>query len=282
MKKMTMVIATTIMMSLWSVVQLANALSSEQLQNAVYQGIYDEPVQLNEGKYEGEPFVEGGASRPTVTLAENLMASGDLNGDSIDDAAVILVEDSGGSGTFSYLAAVLDQDGQPVNQATLLLGDRVNLKAIAIKDGQIVVESIEQNEKVQKAYQVEGDQLVEKGAANLGAVSVSDLEGPTWMLTRWMPEQELAPNTEITAIFTDGNISGSSGCNTYSAPVTDQGGGELRIGSVKGTRMACPGPIGKQEHVFLTALSTVTRFIFFSGQLVLVHDNGAFAFRPTD
>ena len=57
---------------------MASALSPEQLKNAMYQGIYDEPVQLSDGRYEGKPFVEGGASRPTVTFVDELSASGDL------------------------------------------------------------------------------------------------------------------------------------------------------------------------------------------------------------
>lgn len=35
-------------------------LTVAQLANATYSGIYDEPVTLTDGVYEGEPFVEGG------------------------------------------------------------------------------------------------------------------------------------------------------------------------------------------------------------------------------
>jgi hypothetical protein len=116
-------------------------LTEESLKNAAYKGIYPEALVLTAGRYEGEPFVEGGASRPQVTLIEPY-AFGDLNGDGMDDAAVLLVENSGGSGSFVYLAAVLNQDGKPVNKATRLLGDRVQIQALRIESGQIRVETL--------------------------------------------------------------------------------------------------------------------------------------------
>ena len=116
-------------------------LSIESLQNATYQGIYPETVQLSNGRYEGEPFQEGGTSRPMVIFIEPT-AFGDLDGDGVDDAAVLVVETSGGSGAFIYLAAMLNQDGEPYNQATLLLGDRVQVKALKIDAGEIQIEML--------------------------------------------------------------------------------------------------------------------------------------------
>ncbi|MDM8529156.1 META domain-containing protein [Anaerolineales bacterium HSG24] len=113
-------------------------LSLDVLKNAEYQGIYAEPVELTDGKYEGEPFVEGGASRPTVTFIDPFNAFGDLNGDDFEDAAITLAENSGGSGTFIYLAAVVSQDRSLINVATQFLGD-IQLKSLAIESGEIVV-----------------------------------------------------------------------------------------------------------------------------------------------
>jgi hypothetical protein len=143
----------------------------EDLRNAAYQGIYDEPVQLADGLYEGEPFVPGGASRPTVTFLDPFYAFGDLTGDGVEDAAVTLAENSGGSGTFIYLAAVVDQDGAPQNVATLPLGDRVNLKSLTILDGQIGVTMVSHapddpmccpSVESSVRYRLEDDQLVEQ------------------------------------------------------------------------------------------------------------------------
>ena len=145
-------------------------LTLEALRNAVYQGIYDEPVQLTDGKYEGEPFVPGGASRPTVVLHPEVYAFGDLNGDGVDDAAVILIENSGGSGSFIYLAAVINQDGRPVNVATQFVGDREQVQAISIDGNEITLNMVAHGpddpmccptQEVTKRYRLEGDQLVE-------------------------------------------------------------------------------------------------------------------------
>jgi hypothetical protein len=114
-------------------------LSLEALGNLTYRGILDEPVTLSAGWFEGEPFVAGGASRPTVSLLADPVAYGDLNGDGREDAAVLLASDSGGSGSFIYLATVQSRDGVPDNMATLLLGDRVQVRSLAVEGERLVV-----------------------------------------------------------------------------------------------------------------------------------------------
>lgn len=114
-------------------------LDIDTLGNIAYRSILEEGVTLVGGRFEGEPFVAGGASRPVVTLLPEPVASGDLNGDGQIDAAVVLVSDSGGSGSFVYVAAVESRDGMAENTATLLLGDRVQVKSLAILDGRLVV-----------------------------------------------------------------------------------------------------------------------------------------------
>jgi hypothetical protein len=148
----------------------AGDLTLTQLRNATYQGIYDQPIQLSDGMYEGPPFVEGGASRPTVTFIDRFYALGDLSGDGIPDAAALLAENSGGSGVFVYLAAVLNQDGQPMNVATQLLGDRPDTQSIAIDQGEILINMLVAGPdsplccpdlQVSPRFRLEGDKLVE-------------------------------------------------------------------------------------------------------------------------
>jgi hypothetical protein len=113
-------------------------LDIEVLGNSTYRGILDEAVTLDGGVYEGDSFVAGSASHPVVTLLPEPVAFGDMNGDGRPDAAIILVSDSGGSGSFVYLAAVESRDGVADNVATLLLGDRVQVKSLAIEKGRLV------------------------------------------------------------------------------------------------------------------------------------------------
>jgi hypothetical protein len=152
-------------------------LTVEKLKNAEYQGIYQEPIQLTDGTYEGEPFVEGGASRPTVTFIEPY-ALGDLNGDGVDDAVVLLVESSGGSGSFVYLAAVLNQEGKPGNVDTVLLGDRVQVQSLTIANGQINATMLTHGpddpmccptQTVEQTYELQGNKLVQTAGDVMGA-----------------------------------------------------------------------------------------------------------------
>jgi hypothetical protein len=152
-------------------------LTVEKLKDAGYQGIYQEPIQLTDGTYEGEPFVEGGASRPTVTFIEPY-AFGDLNGDGVDDAVVLLVESSGGSGSFVYMAAVLNQKGKPENVDTLLLGDRAQVQSLTIADGQISVTMVTHGpddpmccptQEVEQIYELQENKLVQTAGEVIGS-----------------------------------------------------------------------------------------------------------------
>jgi hypothetical protein len=149
----------------------AAPLTAESLKNTEYKGIHPEGLKLSDGKYEGEPFVEGGASRPMVVFVEPY-AFGDLDGDGVGDAAVLLVETSGGSGSFVYLAAVLNQNGEPLNQATMLLGDRAQVEELTIEGKQIRVKMLTHgpedplccpSQESQGTYTLEGSALVPEG-----------------------------------------------------------------------------------------------------------------------
>jgi len=118
-------------------------LTIEQLRDATYDNVLEEPVTLLDGRFEGEPFVPGAATRPIVTLVPGALTKGDLTGDQADEAVVVLVRDSGGSGAFVYLAVVSDNQGTPDNIATLGLGDRVRVTALSIDDGKILAELLE-------------------------------------------------------------------------------------------------------------------------------------------
>ena len=68
------------------------------------------------------------------------MVYGDLNGDGLEDAAVLLATQNGGTGVFVELAAMLNRDGRAENVATVPLGDRVVVESGRIHAGVIVLE----------------------------------------------------------------------------------------------------------------------------------------------
>ena len=113
-------------------------LSFEALGELSYHGILEQPVTLTRGRFEGEPLIEGGASRPRVDLLSQPVVYGDLDNDGQPDAAVVLVSDSGGSGAFVYLALVQSRSDAPANVATSFLGDRVQVKSLSIEGDRLV------------------------------------------------------------------------------------------------------------------------------------------------
>ncbi len=76
------------------------------------------------------------------TVQYQTSAIGDLNGDGMPDAAVILIADTSGSGTFIYLAAMVSGGGRLENSDTIYLGDRVIVESMAIQDGMIHLQMI--------------------------------------------------------------------------------------------------------------------------------------------
>ncbi|MCB0107662.1 MAG: hypothetical protein KDE53_17195, partial [Caldilineaceae bacterium] len=119
-------------------------ISFEALSSLTYSNEYsaEDQVTLENGQYEeADPDVAGEGLLVTLT---GYVAYGDLNGDDVEDAAVVLESNTAGTGVFYDLAVVIDEEGTLTNVATTLLGDRVELTDLDIVDGQIVVEMITQ------------------------------------------------------------------------------------------------------------------------------------------
>lgn len=142
-------------------------LTLDQLKNSTYPSSFTASgrIQLTNG----QATQDIAASKLTVQLADQY-AFGDLNGDSLEDAAVVLISNSGGSGTFFDLAAVLNQNGRPNSVAAIQLGDRVQLKSISVAAGLININMIAHGPsdplccpslEVTQTYQLQGDQLIQ-------------------------------------------------------------------------------------------------------------------------
>lgn len=133
------------------------------------EGISTGIAQLKDGLFE-EQAAPASATKTKVQLGD-LRSLGDLNGDGLEDAAVILVVDPGGSGTFDYLALVTNENGAAKPVASVLLGDRVIVKSIAIQSGEVIVTmltrkpdepmSTEPSVEVIRKFKLQGDKLVE-------------------------------------------------------------------------------------------------------------------------
>ena len=60
-----------------------------ELENATFAGMEDGSVTLRNGNWEGEPYVEAGASRPRAGLVDHVYYTGDHDGDGAQEAVVI-------------------------------------------------------------------------------------------------------------------------------------------------------------------------------------------------
>jgi hypothetical protein len=139
------------------------------LKNLSYQSYITQSgmAPLVDGEYR-EPAAPDSAAEIVVLLTD-FAATGDLNGDGAPDAAVALATNSGGSGVFYDLAAVVVEDGRPVNVAIMPLGDRVQINSLTIQDGQIMVDMVTQGpddpmccptQPVVEIYALQGYELV--------------------------------------------------------------------------------------------------------------------------
>ena len=110
-----------------------------------------------------------------------------------------------------------------------------------------------------------------------GAVDRTALEGPIWRLTGVAHADgqlhTVPSDIEATATFAKGSVSGSGGCNRYTAgyAVDD---GKLTIGSAAATMMACPEPQTAVEQPFMAALAVATTYRIEDGQLNLLDVQG--------
>ncbi|HXG30087.1 MAG TPA: hypothetical protein VNK81_00445 [Thermodesulfobacteriota bacterium] len=141
-------------------------LTLEALQNAEYHSEYfkDGRVRLTNGEY-------GGVDRRIVISLADAVGFGDLNGDGVGDAAVVLVTSAGGS-VFYDLAVVINEGGTPKNVASTFLGDRIKIDSVSVEAQRVIVNVITHDAddptccptlKIAKVYHLENGTLVENG-----------------------------------------------------------------------------------------------------------------------
>jgi heat shock protein HslJ len=262
---------------------LAETSQLEKLRNATYTGIEAQPVRLTGGRWEGSPYVEGGASRPAVGLVEEMVFTGDMNADGNDETIAILWQSAGATGSNSYIALMSRQGEELQNTATALIGDRVRLRQGEITAGKFVLDVLQAGENdamccptqlATRTWSLQGDQLKEEEMQETGKLSLAMLNGTDWVLTHTARDTEVAEDVEITLTFNANRISGKSACNSYNASARDgEKAGEILFGLAMVTMMSCPEKLMKAERQYLAALSEVKSFSFRSGRLALTADD---------
>jgi len=247
--------------------------------SATYSGIYDAPVPLRDGVYEGEPFAAGQASRPQVSLVKDMQLTGDLDGDGTDEALFLLTESSGGSGSFTYLAVLSRGKSGVKNVGTADLGDRVQIRGWRIDDGVILVRLVESGPQdaaccpsrlVTRRWTLDESGLREAGIDDEGTLGPEVLAGVDWRLSGFGSGASAPAEPRATLEVRGREVSGTGGCNRYMGTLSfGETPGEIRLGPLAGTMMACPGEAMEFEQRFLAALAAVSRFSFHFGRLAL-------------
>jgi heat shock protein HslJ len=257
-------------------------LTEEALKNAAYHSEWTEDgiAQLADGEYR-KPIVEGSATELVIRLMD--VAFADLDGDGVSDAAVVLVTDPGGSGTFFELAAVVNRDGKPEHVATISLGDRAQIEALSVEAGQVIVEMITHGpddpmccptQQEYQTYALQGDELVQVSSEIVspdpaGDPAITSVEWHWSGLIETMPAaQSVVPDPENYTLLLqpDGVLHIKADCNMVGGSHTLEGDG-LTIALGPSTMAYC----GEQslDQQYLELLSKVDGYGIEDGQLVL-------------
>jgi heat shock protein HslJ len=271
-------------------VDSASAPTWAELSVAAYLGFEDlEEVTLVDGKWQGEPYVEGGAAAPSVWLDRRFYLAGDLDGDDKEEAVVHLAQSSGGTGNYGYLVVMARAGDGLVQKGISMVGDRVQIRAARLAGSTIELDVLQAgpedgmccpSQLATRVFTMGVNGLAETGSSVIGTLSLETLEGTNWVLQDDNADSELPP---ITLVFDSGKVSGSAGCNRFNGTVT--GGvtaSNIQVGPLMTTRMACPGPLMQREQDFLERLGQSEVFSFMSGDLVLSGASGRLDFSPAD
>lgn len=225
----------------------------------------------------------GNVSTPikaTLNTKPDLIAFGDVNGDRNEDAVALLDVTAGKSARSSvYLVTALNINNQPQPIPATLLGDRVQVSSIAVREGKIAVTMVtpkpnQPDLRVTRAYQVQ-PQLT------LVSTMKEELVNTEWLL------EDLSGTGVIdrvrTTIRFDGltRISGQGGCNQYSAQLQNADALEtstsdlpFKVGAIVSTRKACPPAVMNQETKYFRALERSQRMSV-DGSFLLIYTEGS-------
>jgi heat shock protein HslJ len=240
---------------------------------------------------------EGGSASSESLQLFGEPVYGDLNGDGKNDAAVLLVYNPGGSGTFYYAALILSKVASYSVTNSLFLGDRVAPQTVNIIDGRAVYNYAERKAgepmttqpSVGRSMYVHIDQTT----GQIGEL-VQNFEGeadPNRMslgMKKWEWISTLTNDGTVTkpkksGIFTitfgnDGRVSISTDCNTMGGTYTTKDK-TLTFGPLMSTRMYCEG---SQETQFAKNMEQVAEYFFSNkGELMLElkFDSGTMIFK---
>ena len=198
---------------------------------------YKKMVQLSDGKYQGG----SGADYLMVTMLPQI-AFGDLNGDGLEDAVILLGENGGGSGVFVSLIVVYNQSGKPVQGPSVLIDDRPKIDALTIQNGQIKLQAtihglndpmVSPTLGVKETYQPAGDRL--------DLVRLTSRAGDSTERSIQIDVPKTGENTGE-SVFVKGSMSVAPFENNLVYRLVDENGNQVGNGSFQVSAVDIGGP----------------------------------------
>lgn len=251
-----------------------------QLKDATYKGLDEQPIRLVAGRFEGEPFVPGGASRLRVVLHDELIIFADLDDDGVNEAIVPLVKQAGGSGTWTYLA-IMGADARNID--TVLLGDRIQLIELSTRGPRVHADFIKHGptdgmccptQRVEQEWILRNSRLEGSETLQIGTLSIGILAGTAWTLKSATGLERIDSTEPLTAVFGNDRIDGFAGCNRYFASIQSREPGQISLGTMGATARECEASSMSLESRFLRDLENIDHYGFSVGQLVLSGSDG--------
>jgi heat shock protein HslJ len=257
----------------------------DEIRHGTLRGIAETPITLRDGAYVGPPPAPGAASGLNVTLWNEPVAYGDLDGRGGAEAVVLVSVTTGGSGSFVYIAAFARRDGRLGEATATLVGDRVKVLGLSVANRRVTLDIVEAgpgdplccpSRLARKTYALQGATLVPVASVASPAASLADLAGTEWILIGF-GDRPIVGDVRSPTLVVDGTrVSGFGGCNRYTGTINERRPGEVSIGPLATTNMACVGSAAEIEGRFLAGLSRVSRYTIVAGRLQLIYlEDGA-------
>lgn len=119
-------------------------------------------------------------------------------------------------------------------------------------------------------------------AAACAPEAPASLEETHWLLAEYGTNDAFKtplPEAPVTAVFSGGMVSGSTGCNNYYGAYQSDNDKLTISGGVASTKKACSGAVSSQETTYLLLLKTVQSFKIEGSKLTLVCGSGQLIYK---
>jgi hypothetical protein len=263
--------------------------SEEALLNATYLSEWTDEgvVTLAEGEYRAA----AGPNRELLIALEE-SATGDLDGDGIEDAVAVLFEQTSGTETFYRLHALLSDGREVRDVSSRLIGDRVEVRALRIEDGVIEADLLVQRPgeflTAQPSVPVTTEFVLtnrgllpaaiptqgESGPSRSSQDSTHAITGGAWRIVSIRAGENPAVLADATGDLprlsfieelqdvdgVSGRLFGSTGCNRVLGSYRASNAGGIRISGLATTLRVCDGDRMEFEQLLTLSLGSATVF----------------------